>query len=216
MSPLDTKSFSDKPLSCSIDIHCHNSIWAQSLSSSLHSICPNHLNLLFLITELIAYSTSNSMISVFVFVSFSLKVSLQTSYWSSILNLSVMCLLCIKCWFNRRCFLFIFQLKTSKLRKGRDQLMWLLLQFISGSIQKNQVRIFTRKCRLYRKLNRRTAFVHKVTILVFLSWPYADGVTISVSDDGKCHVCLYELFFDGCKHSVVCTSVPKCQILVGY
>jgi len=36
-------------------------------------------------------------------------------------------------------------LKASKLRKGRDQLMWLLLQFISGSIQKNQVRTCTRK-----------------------------------------------------------------------
>lgn len=32
-----------------------------------------------------------------------------------------------------------FQLSKLELRKGRDQLMWILLQFISGSIQKNPV-----------------------------------------------------------------------------
>lgn len=31
------------------------------------------------------------------------------------------------------------QLSKKELRKGRDQLMWILLQFISGSIQKNPV-----------------------------------------------------------------------------
>lgn len=36
------------------------------------------------------------------------------------------------------CF-FFFQLSGRNLKKGRDHLMWVLLQFISGSIQKNPV-----------------------------------------------------------------------------
>lgn len=38
-------------------------------------------------------------------------------------------------------WVFIFQLAGRDLRKGRDHLMWVLLQFISGSIQRNPVSI---------------------------------------------------------------------------
>ncbi|XP_022708569.1 mediator of RNA polymerase II transcription subunit 23-like isoform X1 [Varroa jacobsoni] len=41
------------------------------------------------------------------------------------------------------------QLAASPLRKGRDQLMWVLLQFISGSIQKNSLNDFLPVLRLY-------------------------------------------------------------------
>lgn len=47
---------------------------------------------------------------------------------------------------NSNCFeiIFIFfQLTERKYRKGRDYLMWALLQFISGSIQRNPVRKYT-------------------------------------------------------------------------
>lgn len=43
----------------------------------------------------------------------------------------------------------IFQLAVRELRKGRDYLMWALLQFISGSIQRNPLSNFLSVISLY-------------------------------------------------------------------
>lgn len=48
--------------------------------------------------------------------------------------------------------IYIFQLAARDLRKGRDYLMWGLLQFISGSIQRNPVSYIKLLDNIYYKL----------------------------------------------------------------
>ena len=67
-----------------------------------------------------------------------------------------------------RFFVFFFQLSGRNLKKGRDHLMWVLLQFISGSIQKNPVSLID----YWRQLLIFLFFLYWLPAIKLLVWHY--------------------------------------------